>query len=96
MSATRAALITSARWSHHARCSILAPTLAPLGRSAVITTFWETGATQSQMDVLAELMAHSSDTARTFYFKPQMAKAAVDTNNRMLQALELAVPEIQV
>ena len=59
-------------------------------RSAVITTFYETGATQSQMDVLASLMSHSSETARSYYFKPQMAKAAVETNNRMLQALELA------
>lgn len=64
-------------------------------RSAVITTFYETGATQSQMDVLASLMSHSSDTARAYYFKPQMVKAAVDTSNRMLHALDLSTDSAQ-
>lgn len=65
-------------------------------RSAVITAFYQAGATQSDMDVLASLMAHDSATARQYYFKPQMAKAAVETNDRMLGALDLSAPAPKV
>lgn len=58
-------------------------------RSAVITAFYEAGATQSEMDVLATIMAHDPATARSYYFKPQMAKAAVTTGDRMLETLKL-------
>ena len=56
-------------------------------RSGVITTFYENGATQSEMDVLANLMAHDAATAKTHYFRPQFAKAAVQTNLQMTKIL---------
>jgi hypothetical protein len=68
------------------------PVNAHAFRSAVITAFYGSGATQSQMDVLANIMSHDPATARAYYFKPQMAKAAVDTNDRMLSALDMASP----
>jgi len=58
-------------------------------RSAVITAFYESGATQSDMDVLANIMAHDAATARRHYFKPQMTKAALQANERMMSVLEL-------
>lgn len=63
------------------------PVNAHAFRSAVVTTFYQTGATQSQMDVLANIMAHDPATARTYYFKPQMAQAAIETGERMMDAL---------
>lgn len=56
-------------------------------RSGVITTFYESGATQGEMDVLANLMAHDAATAKTHYFRPQFAKAAVKTNTHMTRLL---------
>lgn len=56
-------------------------------RAGVITTFYENGASQSEMDVLASLMAHDSATAKLHYFKPQFAKAAVQTNEQMTRLL---------
>lgn len=56
-------------------------------RSAVITTFYENGATQGEMDVLANLMAHDSTTAKNHYFRPQYARAAVQANSQMTQLL---------
>lgn len=35
-------------------------------------------------------MAHSSDTQRAFYLRPESAKAAVETNDRMLAVLDLS------
>lgn len=63
------------------------PVNAHAFRSAVITTFYKSGASQSDMDVLASLMAHDPATARTYYFRPQMAEAAVSTNERVLASL---------
>lgn len=68
-------------------------------RSAVITAFYEeTGASDTQMGVLAQLMCHDVETARTVYYRPKMAKAAVDTSDRMLAVLDLTgrSPEIVV
>ena len=67
------------------------PVNAHAFRSAVITAFYETGATQSDMDVLANIMAHDSATARSYYFRPHMAKAVVSTNDRLLRVLN-AIP----
>ena len=41
------------------------------------------------MDVIASVMAHDSATARQYYLRPLMAKAAVATGNRMMDALQL-------
>ena len=56
-------------------------------RAGVITTFYENGASQGEMDVLASLMAHDSATAKTHYFRPQFAQAAVRTNDQMTRLL---------
>jgi hypothetical protein len=56
-------------------------------RSAVITTFYETGATQVEMDTLANIMAHDPSTARQFYYKPVLSQAALQTSQRMVQQL---------
>lgn len=56
-------------------------------RAAVVTAFYETGASQSEMDVLATIMAHDPTTAKNFYFRPQIAAAAVQTNDKMAELL---------
>ena len=52
-----------------------------------MTAFYETGASQSEMDVLATIMAHDPTTAKNFYFRPQIAAAAVQTNDKMAELL---------
>ena len=61
-------------------------------RSAVITSFYASGATQSEMNVLASIMAHDPATARNYYFKPQMSQAAIETSERMKTLLQLDDP----
>ena len=56
-------------------------------RAAVITAFYETGASQTQMNTLADVMAHDPTTARQYYYRPQFAKASVETNDTMLNYL---------
>jgi hypothetical protein len=56
-------------------------------RAAVITTFYQAGASQSEMDTLASIMAHDPSTARNFYFRPQFGQAAVQTNEKMTSLL---------
>lgn len=63
------------------------PVNAHAFRSAVVTAFYETGASQSEMDVLATIMAHDPTTAKNFYYRPQIAAAAVQTNDRMAELL---------
>jgi hypothetical protein len=41
------------------------------------------------MGVLAQLMSHDAATAKGFYYRPKMAKAAVDASDRMLAVLEV-------
>ncbi len=56
-------------------------------RSAVITTFYSSGATTAQMHILASIMAHDPETARQFYYKPMHSQAAVETGQRVLEQL---------
>jgi hypothetical protein len=56
-------------------------------RSAVIQAFYETGATQNDMDLLARIMSHSSNTAKDFYYRPKMTEAAIQTNQRIAEFL---------
>ena len=56
-------------------------------RAGVITTYYEEGATQGQMDTLANLMAHDPSTARNYYYRPQFARAAAATNQEMASLL---------
>ena len=63
------------------------PVNAHAFRAAVVTAFYETGASQSEMDVLATIMAHDPTTAKNFYYRPQIAAAAVQTNDRMAELL---------
>ncbi len=70
------------------RC-VLVNTLCSF-RSAVITAFYEeTGASDTQMGVLAQLMCHDLETAKGFYYKPKMKTAAIDASDRMLAVLDL-------
>jgi len=63
------------------------PVNAHAFRAAVVTAFYETGASQSEMDVLANIMAHDPTTAKTFYFRPQQAAVAVQANDKMAELL---------
>jgi len=56
-------------------------------RTSVITSYYESGATQSEMDTLARLMSHDSATAKAHYFRPQFTKSAVDTNSKVASFL---------
>lgn len=57
-------------------------------RGAVVVTFYEeTQATQTQMNVLADIMGHSPAVAKAFYYRPQFSKAAVHTNDMMTNIL---------
>jgi len=65
----------------------LRPINAHAFRSAVITGYYENGATQSDMNVLADIMAHDPITAARSYFRPNFSKAAVQANNKMASFL---------
>ena len=56
-------------------------------RAAVITAYYQAGASQSEMDTLASIMAHDPATARNFYFKPQFNQAALQANEKMTELL---------
>jgi integrase len=56
-------------------------------RSATITAFYETGASQTEMNILANIMAHDPSTARNFYYRPQFSQAAIQANERMMEFL---------
>jgi len=56
-------------------------------RAAVITAYYEAGASQSEMDTLASIMAHDPATARNFYFRPQFNQAALQANGKMTELL---------
>ncbi len=58
-------------------------------RGAVITTFYEAGASQGEMDMLARIMAHDPATAKSFYHRPQFETAAVQSSERMLQCFNM-------
>jgi integrase len=56
-------------------------------RSAVITLYVDTGATQSELDNLACIMAHSADTAKAYYYRPAAHQKAIAANDRMRDLL---------
>jgi hypothetical protein len=59
-------------------------------RSAVIMLAYSApGVTQTDMDVLANIMAHSPATARNSYYKPDLMKKALGTSDRMLNLLQV-------
>jgi integrase len=45
-------------------------------RHAVITSLYQAGSTQAEMDQLATLMQHDVSVAREVYFRPQLMQAA--------------------
>ncbi len=55
-------------------------------RAALVTSFYQAGATQSQMNALADVMAHDSATARNYYYKVDAQKQALEVGNQMQQA----------
>ena len=58
-------------------------------RSALVTTFHKTGATQSEMNALADVMAHDPATARDYYFKEDARMQAMAAHERMRDAYGL-------
>jgi integrase len=56
-------------------------------RSALITSFYENGASQSEMDTLATLMSHDPATARSFYYRPQFTNTALAASNQVCNIL---------
>jgi len=58
-------------------------------RSALVTTFYKTGATQCEMNALADVMAHDPATARDYYFKEDARKQAMEAHERMRDAYGL-------
>jgi integrase len=56
-------------------------------RTAVVTAYYQAGASQSEMDTLASIMAHDPATARNFYFRPQFNQAAMQANDKMTELL---------
>jgi len=52
-------------------------------RHAVITTLYQAGSTQAEMDQLAILMQHDVSVARNVYFRPQMMIAAQQTASKL-------------
>jgi len=58
-------------------------------RSALVTTYYQTGATQHEMNALADVMAHDPATARDYYYKADTEKQALDIHGRMREAYGL-------
>lgn len=56
-------------------------------RAAVITTYYDTGASQSDMNVLADIMAHDPKTAHAFYYRPEFSQVARAANDKMMRLL---------
>ncbi|MDR3571222.1 MAG: hypothetical protein P4L81_03415 [Candidatus Pacebacteria bacterium] len=56
-------------------------------RAAVITTYYQAGASQSEMDTLASIMSHDPSTARNYYFRPQFNQVASLANSKMSNLL---------
>jgi len=56
-------------------------------RSAVITLYVEAGATPTQLEDLARIMAHSPSTQRTYYYKTSTTQKAIEANDRMRNLL---------
>ena len=66
------------------------PVNAHAFRSALITTYYAAGATQCDMNTLANIMAHDPTTARNYYYRQEMAQAALNTGQRMADLLEIS------
>jgi hypothetical protein len=58
-------------------------------RSALVTTYYKGGATQSEMNALADVMAHDPATARDYYFKDDAQQQALNIQDRMRAAYGL-------
>jgi hypothetical protein len=56
-------------------------------RSCIITTLYASGASQADLNLLARVMAHSPETQRNFYYKPQHSQAAVHMGQRLVDQL---------
>lgn len=65
-------------------------------RSAVITTFYGTNASQADMDTLATIMSHDATTARNYYYRPVHMHAAEMTSQRMMTELLLPSPSTTI
>ena len=56
-------------------------------RSAIITALYQTDVSQNEMDTLAAVMSHSPAVARSVYFRPVFAQAAVQTSDKVKRLL---------
>jgi integrase/N-acetylmuramoyl-L-alanine amidase len=56
-------------------------------RASLITTFFNSGASDAEMCTLASIMAHDPSTQRNFYYKPQHNQAAKQAGQRMVDQL---------
>ena len=55
-------------------------------RAALVTSYYQAGATQSQMNALADVMAHDPATARNYYYKVDAQKQALEVGVQMQRA----------
>jgi integrase len=71
-------------WTRHVTSEVLNKSYnAHSFRHAVITSLYEAGSTQAEMDQLAILMQHDASVARDVYFRPQMWQAANQATSRL-------------
>jgi hypothetical protein len=63
------------------------PISAHTFRSSVITAYYESGATQSQMSDLARYMAHSDQVQKQYYYRPEYVKNVVTANDKLQELL---------
>lgn len=52
-------------------------------RKSIVTAFWGSGATESELYELSDIMAHTVQTAKASYYAPNRAKAALAASDRM-------------
>lgn len=56
-------------------------------RSAVITAFYDSGASQSELFALSDVMAHDFRTAQACYYRPERSQAALKASEKMKRLL---------
>lgn len=77
-------------WVHSVSKEIIGrPVNCHAFRSALVTLFHKNGASQSQMNALAEAMAHDANTQRDYYFKGDAQQQALEVHERMRLAYGL-------
>lgn len=71
-------------------------------RGALVTSYYKSGANQSEMNALADVMAHDPSTARDYYFKDDAQRQALEVHDRMrhvyglLQTTRCQTPDVSM